>query len=177
MWNVDSLWLERQKINPTEGLPQEVFEWISSMVPIANVDLLILNKKNEILLSWRDDEYYGKGWHIPGGCIRFKETIEERVQRTAETEIGTQVITNYVPIATKEVIVGKGQDLPIKRAHHIAMLFECYLPDDFEVTNDNRDEQTPGYLKWFDKIPNNILQVHEVYFDVFVKYELLKSKK
>ena len=172
MWDVDKLWLERQKIDPTEGLPCEVFEWISSMVPIANVDLLILNDKKEILLSWRDDEYYGKGWHIPGGCIRFKETIEERIQRTAETEIGTRVITDYVPIATREVIMGKGQAVPIKRAHHIAILYECRLPDDFQISNEGKDEQEAGYLKWFSEIPENILHVHKVYFDVLAKYQL-----
>lgn len=173
MQDTDNLWVEREKINPTEGLPFEVFEWISSMVPIANVDLLILNNKNEILLSWRDDEYFGKGWHLPGGCIRFKETLQERIQKTAESEIGTKVITNYEPIATREVIVGKEQDMPIKRAHHIAILYECHLPDGFEISNEGKEEQMAGYLKWFSEIPENILQVHEVYFDVFKKYHFM----
>ena len=175
MWDIDNLWHEREKINPTEGLPFEVFEWISSMVPIANVDLLILNDKNEVLLSWRDDEYYGKGWHIPGGCIRFKETLEQRIQKTAESEIGTRVITDYKPIATREVIVGKGQDTPIKRAHHIAILYECRLPDGFEIANEDKDEQTAGYLKWFSEVPENILQVHEAYFDVMDEYGLRRK--
>lgn len=175
MWDIDNLWAAREKIDPTEGLPYEVFEWISSMVPIANVDLLIFNDKNEILLSWRDDEYFGKGWHLPGGCIRFKETLEERIQKTAESEIGTRVITNYEPIATREVIVGKGQNAPIKRAHHIAVLYECYLPDGFEIANEGKDEKTAGYLKWFSEIPENILQVHEVYFDIFEKYGVMNK--
>lgn len=175
MWNIDDLWLERKNINPTEGLPLEVFEWISSMVPIANVDLLILNEKNEILLSWRDDVYYGKGWHIPGGCIRFKETLDERIQKTAESEIGTRVITDYKPIAIREVIVGRKQDTPIKRAHHIAILYECRLPDGFEIANEGKNEQAAGYLKWFSEIPENILQVHDVYFDVMDKYGLRRK--
>ena len=173
MWNIEDLWLERGKIDPSEGLPLEVFEWISSMVPIANVDLLILNDKNEVLLSWRDDEYFGKGWHIPGGCIRFKETLEERIQKTAENEIGTRVITNYVPVATKEVIIGRGQASPIKRAHHIAVLYECHLADGFKIDNAGKAEHDPGYMRWHSAIPADILPVHEVYTDVFKKYQLM----
>lgn len=176
MWNVDNLWMEREKINPTEGLPLEIFEWISSMVPIANVDLLILNERKEILLSWRDDEYYGQGWHIPGGCIRFKETIEDRLQKTAKSEIGTKVITDYVPIATREVIMGKGQAFPVKRAHNISILYECRLPNGFKITNKDKEEKTAGYLRWFREIPENILQVHDVYFDIFMKYQLMRDE-
>lgn len=43
---------------------------------MVNVDLLIKNvSSNETLLTWREDEYYGPGWHVPGGIVRFKETI------------------------------------------------------------------------------------------------------
>ena len=61
------------------GLPENLFLLISSLVPIPNVDLLITNEKNQILLSWRDDEFYGKGWHIPSGCIRFGVTLQQRI--------------------------------------------------------------------------------------------------
>lgn len=174
MIDVKKLWEEREKLNPNEGLPFELFEWISSMVPIANVDLLILNKKGQILLSWRDDEYYGQGWHIPGGCIRFKETSEERIQKTAQNEIGTNVIiVNKEPIATKDMIMGRGKSEPYKRAHHLTTLYECRLPDEFKVDNRGKDEKDAGYLKWFDRIPDNILSVHHIYETIFEEKGLL----
>lgn len=167
MWDMDTLWEERGNIDPREGLPVELFEWISSMVPIPNVDLMIINNKKQILLSWRNDEYYGKGWHLPGGCIRFKESIEERIQRTAIAEIGTEVITDAVPLAVKDMIMGKFSDIPFKRAHHVALLIKCTLPNDFIINNHGKDYDDMGYLEWFDKIPENILDVHDIYFDVF----------
>ena len=43
-------------------LPEELFYFISSITPLTNVDLLIKNKDNQTLLTWRDDKYYGPGW-------------------------------------------------------------------------------------------------------------------
>ena len=56
---------------PETGLPEEIFMGVSKMTPITNVDLLIKDSKNRCLLAWRDDEYAGTGWHIPGGVIRY----------------------------------------------------------------------------------------------------------
>ena len=64
--------------NAIDGLPDEVFTYISTVTPLVNVDLLIRNDKGEILLSWRYD-YRRSGWHIPGGIIRYKETFEQRI--------------------------------------------------------------------------------------------------
>jgi colanic acid biosynthesis protein WcaH len=60
-----------------KGLPQELFYFVSQLTPMVNVDLLIKNQKGQTLLTWRDDQFYGSAWHIPGGIIRFKESFEE----------------------------------------------------------------------------------------------------
>ena len=31
------------------------------------------------MFLWRDDEQCGAGWHLPGGCVRLKETLEQRL--------------------------------------------------------------------------------------------------
>ena len=89
-----SSYIGQNDISPERGLPQEVFLEVSSIIPIPNVDLLLLNDEGKILLSWRDDIYYGKGWHLPGGCIRFKETMLDRVHKTALAELGCDVLVD-----------------------------------------------------------------------------------
>lgn len=154
------------------GLPENLFLLISSLVPIPNVDLLITNEKNQILLSWRDDEFYGKGWHIPGGCIRFGETMQQRIQKTALAEIGTNVIAEKEPIAVRDVIRPPREELKDKniRGHNLTVLYRCTLPQGFEVDNRNKKGSDNGYLKWFEKIPNNMLSVHDVYKDVLKEF-------
>lgn len=48
-----------------------MFLVVASLTPIVNVDILIV-KEGNILLSWRDDEQCGAGWHLPGECVRLK---------------------------------------------------------------------------------------------------------
>ena len=73
--------------NPTVGLPDEIFYFVSSITPLVCVDLLIKEEKG-ILLTWRQDEFYGPGWHLPGGVMRFKEKAHLRIIKTAKKELG-----------------------------------------------------------------------------------------
>ena len=40
------------------------------------------------LLCWRHDNFYGPGWHVPGGVLRHKETLQERVKAVLISECG-----------------------------------------------------------------------------------------
>ncbi len=71
------------------------------------------------MLSWRDDPYAGTGWHIPGGIIRFQETLETRIHKVAQTELGTDVTFDPVPIVFQEFI------LPEQRTRGIS--FRSYI--------------------------------------------------
>ncbi len=163
--------LEYDQINPEIGLPEEVFLSISGLVPIPNVDLFILDDDGRLLLTRREDPYFGKGWHLPGGCIRFKETMLERVQKTAINELGTLVRIDEEPIAVRDVIIRKtraGLKNQNIRAHHVAVLYRCYPTDYSGISN----LEAHSSAKWFDKIPIDILPVHNVYKDIFRKYKL-----
>ncbi len=47
-------------VDPTKGLPDELFVFSTTLVPIVNIDLFITNNRHQLLLSWRDDIYHGK---------------------------------------------------------------------------------------------------------------------
>ncbi len=161
-------------INAEKGLPEELFLQISSLVPIPNVDLFILDEQGRLLLTRREDRYFGKGWHLPGGCIRFKETMMDRLIKTAQTELGTMIRVDEEPITIKDVIIKEerpGLEDQNMRAHHLAVLFRCY-PDDHKYINQMIEQGEAG---WFEHIPKDLLQVHDVYRDVFIKYRLLDA--
>jgi colanic acid biosynthesis protein WcaH len=145
--------------NPSKGLPDEVFYYISRTTPLVNVDLLIKDENSRTLLSWRDDPYAGKGWHVPGGIVRFKETLEERVIKVAETEIGAPIRFKPIPIALKQVI-NPDRDI---RGHFISILYKCFLPKTFIPQNRGLSEKDRGYLKWHDHCPANLIKVHGIY--------------
>ncbi len=161
-------------INTREGLPLNLFEFSSTLRPFINVDLLILNENNQILLSWRSDVHYGNGWQIPGGIIRMMETIDERIQKTAIREIGCEVEHDKEPIIIFENIIREersGLKNQLERAHNIAILYKCRVPKDFLINNNERSENEEGYLRWFDKFPDDILECHKP----LKNYDVLKE--
>ncbi|MBF0594331.1 MAG: NUDIX hydrolase [Candidatus Omnitrophica bacterium] len=151
--------LNKQVGDPSRGLPKEVFRLMSRITPLVNVDLLIKDERGRTLLSWRDDGCAGKGWHLPGGILRFKEKLETRVLKVAETEIGTGIIFDKVPIAVNELILPE-QD---ERGHFISFLFKCFLTETFLTANNGMMPTDPGYLMWHDFCPENLVTVQAIY--------------
>ena len=150
--------LDKKISKPSLGLPEEVFLFISRMTPMVNVDLLIKDENGRTLLSWRDDKFAGRGWHVPGGIIRFKEKIETRLLKIAEKEIGTTVKFNPVPIAVNQILCKNKV-----RGHFISILYQCYLSSSFIPENKGLKEADLGYLKWHQSCPDNLIKVHNIY--------------
>lgn len=171
--------MDEEGVNPTEGLPEELFIFGTTLVPVSNVDLLITNIDGQILLSWRDDKYYGRGWHIPGGCVRLRETWLDRVQKTALKELGTKVEVKTNPITVRESMTMQPRpwlDNQLERTYNTSILFECKLPQNYVIDNKDIEPQMEGYLKWFDEVPVDLLQCHkELYGDILE--ELFKERK
>jgi colanic acid biosynthesis protein WcaH len=146
--------------DPHKGLPEDLFLLVTQLTPMVNVDLLIQEKKRGTLLSWRDDQYYEPGWHVPGGIVRFKERMEERVRAVARDELGATVKFNPIPITVREVIRPDRET----RGHFVSMLFRCALSSPPEEQYAYRSgEPRPGEWAWHARCPKNIIQVHEMY--------------
>jgi colanic acid biosynthesis protein WcaH len=146
--------------DPTLGLPDEIFKFITRITPMINVDLLIRNRRNQTLLTWRDDGHYLPSWHVPGGIVRFRETISNRIQCVAANELGARVRHAGQPIKISEIIDSSRR----YRGHFISLLYECRLvgtPDkDMEFRT---GVPLPGQWAWHDKCPKNLIPVHEIY--------------
>jgi len=150
--------LGKQITNPSCALPEELFLFISSITPLVNVDLLIKDEIRRTLLSWRDDIYAGAGWHIPGGIVRFKEHLEQRVRKVAEIEIGVPVKFDPVPIAMNQIICDHHV-----RGHHISFLYKCFLSRHYIPDNSGLSYKDSGFLMWHDSCPENLVNVQDVY--------------
>lgn len=140
------------------GLPFPVFELVSRLTPMVNVDLLIKDKNNRTLLAWRDDEFAGQGWHIPGGIVRFKETLDNRIQQVALREIGHPIIFNPEPLKMSQVIGTHDT-----RGHFISLLYSCSIDEQFQPDNKTVRPDDSGYLTWHKECPHNLVKVHEMY--------------
>lgn len=129
--------------NPHAGFQKELFLPLIKLMPIPACELAIVNKKKQILLTWRDDAFW-RGWHIPGGLMRFRETFEERIQAVAQFELGIHIDKYRFLTASNHV--------DDARAHAVSLLFLCHTAD------------KPKTGKWFSVPPKNCIQHHAELF-------------
>lgn len=142
------------------GLPQEVFLFISGLTPMVNVDLLVKDEAGRTLLTWRADSFYGPGWHVPGGVIRFKEYASTRVKEVARAELGATVEVDQHPLLVREVMATT-RDV---RGHFISLIYGCRLLSPPNPANESLNG-TPahGQWKWHAGCPDNLIRQHEMY--------------
>lgn len=146
--------------DPTQGLPDDVFYYVSRTTPLVNVDLLIKDERERCLLAWRDDALAGTGWHVPGGIVRYRETFDTRVRKVAELEIGIGALEyDSTPAAINQIIRPEAN----VRGHFISILYRCFLPSSYVPDNRRRNRYEPGFLQWHDVCPPDLLSLQDMY--------------
>lgn len=142
----------------TQGLPEDIFLFVSGLTPMMNVDLLIRDGDGRTLLTWRHDAFYGPGWHIPGGIIRFKETAASRIAAVAAIELGAKVRFRPEPLCIRELF-NTSRDV---RGHFVSQLFACNLvsPLDHNLRFDLQAPRNGAWL-WHYHAPANLIPAQE----------------
>ncbi len=157
--------LDEKGIDPSTALGTDLFNFVSTLTPIVNVDLFIHDSDGRVLLSYRDnDPTTGSGWHIPGGCVRFRETLDSRIHKTAFKELGTDIIYNPRPVLAKESFGedGLADQNDHVRGHFISLLYDCTLSPDAKIINCD-GEKIAGHLGWFTDVPEGFIEVQQFY--------------
>jgi len=157
--------LEKKILDPSQGLPEDVFYFASRITPLVNVDLLIKDKQNRTLLTWREDSFGPLGWHVPGGIIRYKERLEDRIKAVANSELGCEVEFDSAPLAINELILDRKT-----RGHFISLLYNCRLltPLDEKIKCCNPESPGSNEWQWHDFCPANLIPVHDDIYREFI---------
>lgn len=152
--------VEAQIPDRFKGLPDDVFLFVSRVTPLLNVDLLIRNADGATLLTWRNDGYGPSGWHIPGGIVRYKERMADRIHAVAARELGVGVSFAPVPIAMNEVI----HPSRIVRGHFFSLLYRCeLLGEPAAALKYAEGRPREGQWAWHKGCPPDVIPVHEMY--------------
>ncbi len=154
--------LDRAVPAPENGLPEEVFLLVSRLSPLINVDLLVQDERKRTLLTWRDDDFYGAGWHIPGGIIRYKEHAADRIRKCAEGELGCAVEFEPVP-----AVIIEAMDERRNRGHFISMLYRCRLEGEPDEARRAGEPPRRGEWRWHERCPDDLLVVQRPYAEFF----------
>mgnify|MGYP006277668553 CR=1 FL=1 len=147
-------------MNQREGLPQHLFEYVSSITPLLNVDVLVCDTDFNFLLTWRHDSTYGPAWHVPGGIVRFKESILSRIHHVCSKEIGIDSLSNIRPLEINQ-IMNPTRDY---RGHFVSILFLATVPNlHMDISHPTSQGSSNGERACFAESPINILPQHRRY--------------
>ena len=69
-------------------LEESKFREIVKNAPLVSIDLIVRNRKNEVLLGLRKSGPAKNYWFVPGGRIWKDEKIEAAFRRITESELG-----------------------------------------------------------------------------------------
>jgi len=159
-WSGLAAYVEANAGKAQRDLPEDLFLLISRLMPMVNVDLLIKDSRNRTLLTWRDDEIYGAGWHLPGGVIRFRETAVDRVRKVAVSELGAEVNFEPTPLWVAEII----HPTRDTRGHAVALLYRCTLAGAPREARQYRGGRpAAGAWHWHEHCPPDLLPFHRIY--------------
>lgn len=138
------------------------FDFIYARVPRACVDIVIETDQGLVLIKREDPPDIGV-WHLPGGGVRFQETVEEAAKRIAQRELGVEIELGQV-IGFDEYL---HEQKRLGEAHSIAMMVKA------KIVEGSLDELIKsGQVAIFKDLPENIMKPHKVALEKYQKTAL-----
>ena len=149
-------------------IPKQKYKEILEVLPIACIDLVIVNN-GKILLAKRTNNPAKGQWFLPGGRILKGEKLKDAAIRKAKEEIGISVKI-IKPLIFDETIFEESSMKEVKSGAHTINV-------SFLVEAENKkiflDEQNSEF-KWIDKIDKNL---HPYVKKVINASNILRGKK
>lgn len=111
---------------------EELFKKFRELMPIASVDVLAVHE-GKLLLTLRNNEPGRDLWFVPGGRVRYGETLKEAATRKLEEETG---------LAATKVEKKGAMSHFWPQAHYVTTFFRADVEDDGVRLNDeHRDHR------------------------------------
>lgn len=137
-------------INQTpQKLEFDDFIEVVRLAPLVSIDLIIENKKGQVLLGMRQNEPAKDFWFVPGGRILKDERIPNAFERIFKDELGLDVNYNQAGfIGVFEHIYSTNSALKEGfGTHYVVLSHRIKLECDLEIISDNQHSE----FVWFDR--------------------------
>lgn len=136
-------------------LPSAVFEAWCRVFGNVCAEIAVMRTSNgvhEMLLTYRDDEYF-KGWHIPGSIMLPGETIEDTRDRVMRVELSIEpVVSTFIHWFQRMYGTGIGEST---RGYELAFLFSI---DSSRVKDFPMNEKAKFFA--LDHMPSDLIPNH-----------------
>ena len=137
------------------------FRYIYIKVPRLCVEIIIV--QNRRFLLTKRSIYPFKGlWHFPGIGVLFREKIDDAIKRAGKEELGVKVIP--------QKFLGYSEYLYDGFRHSVSLVFKCKI----QGNKKPRPLEQADEIKFFNKIPKNIIPYHKIFLKTHLKTILKK---
>jgi ADP-ribose pyrophosphatase YjhB (NUDIX family) len=156
---------EKLSMNHPPGfIPDELYNQIFSHVPRLCVDLVVRDDTmSKVLLIRRAIPPYENQWHLPGGMIRFKETLADAVSRIAQKEFALEATVDRL-IGYCEIM---DDDLgPDKPRHSVSIVVSVLTSGVPQVTRESRE------VRFFTALPP-VSEIHPYHGTFLTQHDIL----
>jgi colanic acid biosynthesis protein WcaH len=134
-------------MDSTSFLSREDFTGVIRNSPLIAIDLIVWNKRGEVLMGFRSNSPAKGTWFVPGGRIRKNERLEKAFQRISGDELG-QVLhlfdSRFYGVFEHFYPGENTFDEPGLDTHYINLAYEVR---NFDETNLNLHHQHTGF-RW-----------------------------
>lgn len=132
---------------PKHPLSQQEFDTIYGKVPRLTVETVIRTAGGIVLTKIPGGVAKGQ-WNVPGGTVRFKESLRDAVKRVAEDELGVDVsvgrLLNYIEYPKLNESGYNGWP--------VGMAFEAMIVEGKLTVSDRGEE-----VQCFKEVPDNTI--------------------
>ena len=123
------------------------FSEFRKLFPFSVVEIIVQDKKNRFLLKKRAITPYKNKWHFPGGIVERNTSLEKMVKIIAKRELNLNVkIDKFVGV----------YESILPERHDISHLYIVHI-----TKGDIKLDYQSTEAKFFDKIPKNIIPLHQ----------------
>ena len=151
--------------DPRHGLPEEIFLFLSRIIPMANVDLLIQDQLPAAPSSLgATTSSLDPGWHVPGGIPRYKEMAADRIRAWVTQELGAEV----APLKPSPSSCPKISASRPAAGTPFPLLYGCTLltpPDESCRAHSNPPRH--GEWRWHEFCPPDLLDIQAAFRPFF----------
>ena len=111
--------------------------------PIIGTHIIIFRNKKEVLLGKRKKKLGRGEWELPGGHLRFQETLESCIERECREELGIKVKVGNLVSVSPNMVYGN---------HYLIFTFLC---ESFEENPELKEPDIHESWNWFnlDNLP------------------------
>ncbi|HEY4523521.1 MAG TPA: NUDIX hydrolase [Candidatus Paceibacterota bacterium] len=116
------------------------------------VDLVLIRQNKGVYLTPRDDKYFGRGWHFPGGLRAPGASVIADCERIAKRELGSGIHISSAKI------IGTEDHHKSPRNHDVTLIVLCEFKGELEGG------------EWFKEEPKDIIDYHKAYWPMIASY-------